>query len=788
MKKIFVLIVLTLFSYAGSYASFHQLQTKYTHGWLNEVFSDKVKNKNKYEASILFDLYDDAQKKDERWCGSRFNRYKIFIPKEGVKKLRIYTISYPNISYYVLAAFLPYHDPQNINQIDWTSYIPSVSATLQDKIDFFNGKKVFLIRIKNVGELFNLYSSQKYTKSGWLYLQFIQASRLMSSYMGHVDNPSIQLVYKINFESGYEQKLSQWIKNVKFNPSTYDPIDGFDSIIEKNRYCYDFGKVENVPGIREGVYGDLLLQGITTIDTTTPSLEVTTSSSVFTPNSDIVYNIQVKTQSQPLESIGVAVETNDNVTQGVLIKSQIPSCAELVQIEHSDTMLTLFSSDGNVWHQSPISNTKYVGYLLGINNDGIVDANTMIEKTFSLKPSSCGSISTQIKLVYKMGSEIKTINKNIILYRASSTHSTSSSHSTYSTAGSRVPETEEEKRALCESEGGTWVGQCIYSGGTASHSSSSTYYTHYSSASAASSSLPETEEEKRALCESEGGTWVGQCIYSGGTASHSSSSIVSSSDSSISSSQSKKYAVKLDEKTKQIVEAIQQRTMPVQGYFTNYGSGAFDWVYYSENTKRLYKLTGMDQHGYLQWKELTPYFSHIRFEEGNLTMMPKVIRDDEIDFQLRDTIEKIKHQPSFPSFVVKGYFVHYGEGAYDWILFTKGGKLYKLDGKKEDQTFSWINVTKYFKSISLQDYKNITIGDILNSLNDQEISDNSSSLSFIGQTLGSDIEKEKATCERDGGTWVGQCIYMGGDISSKSSSSINSRNSTQAPGTFPGNN
>ncbi len=42
----------------------------------------------------------------------------------------------------------------------------------------------------------------------------------------------------------------------------------------------------------------------------------------------------------------------------------------------------------------------------------------------------------------------------------------------------------------------------------------------------------------------------------------------------------------------------------IDGYFTHYGDGPFDWMYLSNKTGNAYKLEGMDSNtGYLKWRK-----------------------------------------------------------------------------------------------------------------------------------------------------------------------------------------
>ena len=40
----------------------------------------------------------------------------------------------------------------------------------------------------------------------------------------------------------------------------------------------------------------------------------------------------------------------------------------------------------------------------------------------------------------------------------------------------------------------------------------------------------------------------------------------------------------------------------IDGYFSHYGDGAYEWMYVSRKSGKAYKLEGMDSDGYLIWR------------------------------------------------------------------------------------------------------------------------------------------------------------------------------------------
>jgi len=70
----------------------------------------------------------------------------------------------------------------------------------------------------------------------------------------------------------------------------------------------------------------------------------------------------------------------------------------------------------------------------------------------------------------------------------------------------------------------------------------------------------------------------------------------------------------------EVAQALANRTIPVAGYYLNYGKGQFDWVYVSPR-KNVYKLEkGIGPHYDLQWNVIhtssQPAFSSIVIGNG----------------------------------------------------------------------------------------------------------------------------------------------------------------------------
>jgi len=128
--------------------------------------------------------------------------------------------------------------------------------------------------------------------------------------------------------------------------------------------------------------------------------------------------------------------------------------------------------------------------------------------------------------------------------------------------------------------------------------------------------------------------------------------------------------------SRKVQREVQNRSYPIAGYFLNYGPNPFDWIYVSASLRLVGKLEGMEEDGTLRWRLL--HFGQI-FKEDR-------------------TISFIGAQDPFSAtfegkeFQIAGYFTRYGEGIFDWIYVSKGGKSYKLEGLDYTQHLLWIDL------------------------------------------------------------------------------------------------
>jgi|GEM_PF-4615048 len=89
--------------------------------------------------------------------------------------------------------------------------------------------------------------------------------------------------------------------------------------------------------------------------------------------------------------------------------------------------------------------------------------------------------------------------------------------------------------------------------------------------------------------------------------SSSSSSSVSEGANTSSSQQTVQNPEDTNATLEKIIKVLTQKEQDIDGYFSHYGDGAYDWVYVSKSKKMIAKLEGMDEEGYFKWYELSNY-------------------------------------------------------------------------------------------------------------------------------------------------------------------------------------
>ena len=736
------ILLFSSFLVAGGYPSFHQ-QVSNTKGLLSQIKKLMNSSNGLLEQSIYLTIHDDAKQFNNTWCGNNFQRVKIYIPA-GLKKISVIAVARPNSSFYILKQFIPSNE-KIIKNINWLQVDNNTLLT------------PMLTDVVNVGTIFTWKPGyEKYYKDidkfegGWLYLQIIQASNFVYSQFGHINSPSLQVAVKYYYDPQYQNELMNWLKNTKFDPKTGDPIDGFSSITEEVRYCSDFGKKEYIYGIPDSdVTGYELLYGIKR-DPSLPSFTFNSNSTSSSLGDEIVYDAKVTAGKQNLE--GIQVEVNQNTTTGILLQEHLnSSCLAFTSATISDQNIgqLIYSDNGQNWYDNVLDdaikdNIRYVGYL--INAPLAASRSAQLSVKAKIDPA-CESSNIQVdaKLQYSLNDVPKTETKRSLLSLQVDSGDTNSGGT--SGGGSYTPPSytppsggtggsgttsggKSQAQIYCENHGGTWAdGTCLSRGG----SGGGTFF--YSSSKSSKSSVTNSGGKSQAqiYCENHGGTWAdGTCLSRGGdTGTVSSTSSMTPSNGNKSQAQiycenhggqwidgtcvarsenesesSSSSSLQSQNKIVQVVRKLAEKEYPIEGYFAQYGKGPFDWIYLSKNGE-LYKLEGMNpETGELQWTPLSSYFSEVKFEDGNLTMGSRTITRD-IDVRVSSVLKALEENQPFE---VAGYFVHYDNGAYDWVLKTKDG-LYKLEGLNDTGTFDWTPLRDYFKKIDLKDYTKLIIGD-----------------------------------------------------------------------------
>lgn len=305
------------------------------------------------------------------------------------------------------------------------------------------------------------------------------------------------------------------------------------------------------------------------------------------------------------------------------------------------------------------------------------------------------------------------------------------SSSSYSSQNKSIEQIE------CENAGNTWsseINQCMYT-------------TTSSRASSSSSVSSQSDTQLRAECESLGNnyTWNASlrlCMYSPPAVS--SSSRASSSSSSVTSissaeqecisrgvgyiwnsdarlclytpqSSSSSSSVMSDVQTRSIVvPAVATKTYSIAGYFIHYDSGSYDWAYVTTDGSIIAKLTGIDQNGYLTWEKLrygdVNLLSGAEFNEGYTQVTFGGL------LSAPGTSDSTAQKLAGKTYEITGVFVHYANGAYDWIYTSLSGEVSaKLTGLNQSTgllTWVWLegNSVDSFSSIEVLPGNQIRFG------------------------------------------------------------------------------
>ncbi len=104
--------------------------------------------------------------------------------------------------------------------------------------------------------------------------------------------------------------------------------------------------------------------------------------------------------------------------------------------------------------------------------------------------------------------------------------------------------------------------------------------------------------------------------------------------------------------------------LEVQGYFAQFGEGAYEWLYYAAGGG-VYKLEGLDRDGHFRWRTLC-------LEARKIGERLRLVKRGDCTLPKSLDIKR--------PYDIDGRFYRYGKGAFDWLYLTKNHKLYKLEG------------------------------------------------------------------------------------------------------------
>ncbi len=171
--------------------------------------------------------------------------------------------------------------------------------------------------------------------------------------------------------------------------------------------------------------------------------------------------------------------------------------------------------------------------------------------------------------------------------------------------------------------------------------------------------------------------------------------------------------VKLPMTGENAVRMLSNQTKNVDGLFVQIGNGAFDWIYVGIDGSYAAKLEGIDDNNYFIWTFIYGY--------GGKGIDGVEILNNKTKVKFGNASggnTNISSKIAGKTFNVAGLFLHYGNGAFDWVYSEPNGQyLAKLEGKdKKTGYFIWTFLqygnTKSFKNFEVsQDKTEIHFGE-----------------------------------------------------------------------------
>jgi len=296
MKKLLLLISFAIFSLAETYFSIHQIPDIYYH---KVGFKNQIMNPELYKSPLLYKNYllinktfllnpnqelhpvedQNATFLRKEWCGDKWQRARVYLPS-GLKNFTFGLYVIPNATIVGILTFIPDGDPHPSLDMTKVKYIEEFNYNKDAFYRYFlEGNHPIYWPIGNVGNFLDFdYLKDKSIlskKSGWIYLDFIQASEVEYSWGGHRNSPKVTLSVQYYLKDD-RSELEEWFKKTKFDQYG-DPVEDFSEITETIKSCSEANQKVTIFGNGEGSY--LALDEESTFSTTSQSNSQSTAQS-----------------------------------------------------------------------------------------------------------------------------------------------------------------------------------------------------------------------------------------------------------------------------------------------------------------------------------------------------------------------------------------------------------------------------------------------------------------------------------------------------------------------------
>ncbi|GEM_PF-3844096 len=618
----------------------------------------------------------------KRWCAPKWYRYRVYLPKGSEIRWRLSATR--NATYVALYYFVPDgSQPKTVDlnnfkaayyEMFWGDPYYYTDFPDQKSSDAYLFEGYNVLFKKEQVEIQTYMVFERVPKSGWLYINYIQAGgHTEPSYQGLVPSayPGIYVKY-----SNLPKDKEAFINSLTLDPYG-DPVENFSTLKEVQKSC-SARLVYDVKGTG--------LDGRERFDVT-HSLkgDILNYVAKFFSGENIIKGIKKE---------GVDGEINHNIT----ISAHLDPCLQIVRTKSSKERGEFFySKDGKEWSSELLADGHYLKYELSSPDSSDVVMDKKEELTLSIQTrlsSQCDDITSTFKAEYKIGEDKKEISRSVHRKVASNSSSSSSRPVNTAQTGDDAADIRYCQMILqgepVLDENGRYV-KCDTSG--KSSSSSSRPANTFNGGSGSSSRPVNTAQTGDDAADIR----YCQMVLQGEPVLDENGRYVKCDTSGKSSSSSNPDTVKI----KKVLNVIKERPLDIHGYFTHYGDGAYDWLYISRS-KKVYKLEGMDENGYLEWLDLNLYIKKVEMNNdkskvtismkstGAYNGLTRALDPDTV--KIKKVLNVIKERP----LNIHGYFTHYGDGAYDWLYITANRKVVaKLEGMDENGYLEWLKLSKY---------------------------------------------------------------------------------------------